>query len=302
VTEEHDATITDGRTPPAEVDVDEAVARRLLAAQHADLTDLPLAFVTHGWDNVTFRLGDELAVRLPRRAVAVELIANEQRWLPELAARVGVPVPEPVRAGQPDDHYPFPWSVVRWVDGTPTDVEPLGPEAASELGAFLAALHGPAPDDAPRNPYRGIPLRVKEPAVLPRLDRLEANGLVDVVVLDRARMAWAAAVDEPIDLADSWLHSDLHAKNVIGADGRLAGVIDWGDLGVGDPATDLAAAWMHFDADAHDAVWDAYGGITEATWARARAWAVFFGAVCLDSAGTEEVAFARMGRETLERI
>jgi aminoglycoside phosphotransferase (APT) family kinase protein len=301
VSEEHDVVIAAG-TPAADVAVDEDLVTRLLTSQHPDLAGLPRRFVANGWDNVTYRLGEELAVRLPRRQSAVELVVHEQRWLPELARRVAVAVPEPVRVGGPGEGYPYPWTVVRWVPGVPADIEPLAPVAAPALGSFLADLHGPAPEDAPRNPHRGIPLRVKEPAVVPRLDRLALREVVAPEVLEHARVVWADAVEAPIDRDPSWLHSDLHAKNVVGRDGRLVGVIDWGDLGVGDPATDLAAAWMHFPAEAHADVWAAYGEVSDATLRRARGWAVFFGAVFLDTVTEDGDTFGPMARTTLERI
>ena len=294
MTADLDATVTDGRPPPAEVAIDEPLVRRLLRSQHPEVADLPLAYVADGWDNVTYRLGEELAVRLPRRQAAVELIVSEQRWLPVLAQRVRLAVPAPVLTGAPDEGYPWPWSVVRWVDGTPVDVVPLDPGEAAAVGAVLADQHGPAPDDAPRNPNRGIPLRVKDPALAVRWDRL-ADA-------DAARRAWAEVVDVPIDVAPGWLHSDLHPKNLVGDGGRLVGAIDWGDLGVGDPATDLSAAWMLFPPEAHEQVWDAYGGITDATLARARGWAIFFGTVLLDTDVGGEDTFGRIGRETLERV
>jgi aminoglycoside phosphotransferase (APT) family kinase protein len=294
MTADVDAVVTDGRTPPAEVTVDEALVRRLLAAQHPDLADLPLTYVADGWDNVTYRLGDELAVRLPRRQVAVELLESEQRWLPVLARRVGLAVPEPVRAGRPADGYPWPWSVVRWVGGTPVDQAPLDPGEAGAFGAFLADLHGPAPDDAPRNPHRGVPLRVKAEALPPRWDRMADAEPV--------RQAWAEVVDVPIDVEPGWLHSDLHPKNVVGEGGRLVGAIDWGDLGVGDPATDLGAAWMLFPPEVHDDVWSAYGGVSDATLARSRGWAIFFGTVLLDTGVDDEDTFGRIGRTALDRV
>lgn len=280
--------------PPAEQEVDEALVRRLLIAQHPDLADRPLAFVAEGWDNVTHRLGDDLAVRLPRREVAVSLLLAERRWLPHLAGQVDVAVPVPVRAGEPGEGYPWPWSVVRWVDGTPTDVEPLVPGEASAFGAFLADLHRPAPDEAPRNPYRGRPLRTKADGLPPRWDRMDDGEAV--------RRAWEEVVDVPIDVDDVWIHSDLHPKNVVARGGRLAGVIDWGDLGVGDPATDLAAAWMHFPVEAHGELFDAYGGVSDATLARARGWAIFFGTVFQDTAAEPGDTFAPIGRETLARV
>ena len=122
------------------------------------------------------------------------------------------------------------------------------------------------------------------------------------VAVDDVRTAWDEVVDVPIDVEPGWLHSDLHPKNLVGEEGRLVGVIDWGDLGVGDPATDLAAAWMLFPPEVHDELWSAYGGISTATRARARGWAIFFGTVLLDTGVGDEDTFGRIGRATLERV
>ena len=287
----------DEQPPPAEHDIDDALVRRLLRAQHPDLADLALTYVTDGWDNVTYRLGDDLAVRLPRRAIAAELFAPEQRWLPLLARRVDLAVPEPVRAGAPGEGYPWAWAVVRWVPGTPVDQAPLDPGEATRFGRFLADLHGQPPGHAPRNPYRGVPLRAKDELLAPRWDRMARRGLE----VDDVRAAWEEALEVPIDLPPSWLHADLHPKNLVGDGGRLVGVIDWGDLCAGDPANDLAAAWMLFPPEAHDRVWTAYGGLSDATLARARGWAIFFGTVFLDTYGGGEDTFGRIARETLER-
>jgi len=302
VTADPDATITDGRPPPAEHEIDEGLVRRLLAAQHPDLADRPLRYVTDGWDNVTHRLGEDLAVRLPRRAVAAELIEREQRWLPTLARRVEVAVPEPIRAGHPGEGYPWPWSVVRWIPGTPVDQAPVDPGEAAPFGRFLADLHGPAPDDAPRNPARGIPLRGKTESLAIRWDRLDGLDVGLSVEVDAVRTAWHEVVDTDVDLPVGWAHSDLHPKNLVGDGGRLAGVIDWGDLGVADPALDLAAAWMLFPPAVHDDLWAAYGGISDATHARAQGWAIFFGTILLDTAVDGADTFGRIGRKTLERV
>jgi len=294
-----DATITTGEAPPAEVVVDEALVGRLLAAQHPDLADRSRRWAAEGWDNVTVRLGDDLAVRLPRRAAAVPLVEHEQRWLPTLADQIGVAVPRPVRMGRPDEGYPFPWSVVTWVPGTVTAEVPLGPAGAGDLGAFLRRLHRPGPDDAPRNPHRGVPLVHKTPGVVARLDRLVATGELSSTVGAELARRWELAVAVPVDSAPTWCHGDLHPNNVVGGDGRLTGVLDWGDLGVGDPATDLAAPWLHLDPEHHGAVWSAYGRVSTATRARAEGWALFFGVVLTDTAADP---FGRIGRAVIARL
>src|SRR5215213_9888754 len=141
--------------PPAEVDVTPALVRALLREQHPDLADLPLHAVSSGWDNVTLRLGDRLAVRVPRRALAAALVVNEQRWLPVLAPLLGVDVPVPVRTGRPSAGYPWHWSVVPWFAGRPAVLLPPPARAlALPLADVVARLHVRAPADAPVNPVR----------------------------------------------------------------------------------------------------------------------------------------------------
>ncbi|GAA4446288.1 aminoglycoside phosphotransferase family protein [Phytohabitans houttuyneae] len=261
-------------TPAAEVDIDATLVHRLVRAQHPDL-DGPLRLVANGWDNVIYRLGADLCVRLPRRAVAVDLIRHEQRWLPALAARTGTVVPAPVRAGVPGEGYPWPWSICPWFEGRPAvDVPP--PErapAAAELAEFLARLHGPAPAGAPANPWRGVPLAARDPAVRERL-----AGRPDLLAL------WERLVSAPVWAGPPyWLHGDLHPGNLVlapSAPARLAAVIDFGDLTAGDPATDLAVAWLAFDAAgraAFRARYDALTGMDPDTWVRARGWALNLG-------------------------
>jgi aminoglycoside phosphotransferase (APT) family kinase protein len=146
--------------PAAEVEVTADLVRRLLAGQHPDLAGLPVEPLANGWDNTLFRLGDALAARLPRRALGASVLVNEQRWLPSLAPRLPLPVPAPVRTGVPGEGYPWPWSVVPFLPGTPaSDGPPFDPRrVATDLGGFLGALHVPAPPDAPANRYRGVPL------------------------------------------------------------------------------------------------------------------------------------------------
>ena len=150
----------------------ERLVRALLSEQHPDLAELPLVELAAGWDNLIYRLGDALTVRLPRRAVSAALVEHEQRWLPELAVGLPLPVPVPLRVGVPGCGYPWRWTIGPWLPGRPAELDP--PEdlelAATGLGGFLAALHRPAPVDAPHNPYRGVPLAE-------RSDRLVA-GLV----------------------------------------------------------------------------------------------------------------------------
>lgn len=284
--------------PPAEVDITPGLVHDLLIEQHPDLAGQRLRRLGNGWDNVTFRLGTDLAVRLPRRQLAVELIGNEQKWLPHLADQLPVPIPAPFRIGEPGSGYPWPWSVVPWFDGVVAAVEPLRLDQAAEVGRFLRALHRPAPPEAPHNPFRGVPLEPRSAVLASRLERIDPSQLP--VEPSAIRDLWADVHTVPIDVPAAWLHGDLHPRNVIVTGGKMAAVVDWGDICVGDPATDLAAAWMQFPAEAHDEFWAAYGGVSEATWKRARGWAISFGLMLVDS-GHDDASWAETGKLILER-
>jgi len=261
--------------PVAEIEIDSELVGRLLREQHPDLADLPLRLVANGWDNVIFRLGVEWCVRLPRRAVAVPLIVNEQRWLPRLAERLPAAVPAPVRMGRPGAGYPWPWSVCRWVDGEIASRVPVARRnaVAGELADFMTALHVPAPDDAPVNLVRGVPLAVRDEQIT---ERLTSGKLARE---DELRRLWDRLKAVPPWRGDPvWLHGDPHPANLVlrGEPAGLAAVLDFGDLTAGDPATDLAAAWLVFDA-AGRAAFRARVDADDDTWLRARAWALAIG-------------------------
>jgi aminoglycoside phosphotransferase (APT) family kinase protein len=287
--------MTVGSKPSSEVVVNPSLVQALLHEQHPDLAHLAPVKVAEGWDNVLFRLGGELAVRLPRRAASAVLIEHEQRWLPGLSRRLPVPVPVPVRVGVPSRTFGWPWSVVRWLPGQSL-LETASPELAAtgaELERFLRALHQPAPLDAPRNPWRGVPLDARTAALHEHLEQLD--GIVDraavLSVWDRALSA------PPWPGPPLWLHGDLHPGNLLINDGHLSGVIDFGDLTSGDPATDFAVHWMlprmmrlNFE------VWA--GDRPEALRMRARGWALALGVAYL-AHSRDDTAMASLGGRTI---
>jgi aminoglycoside phosphotransferase (APT) family kinase protein len=295
--------------PAAEVEVTADLVRRLLATQHKDLAGLPVEPLANGWDNTLFRLGDALVARLPRRALGAGILVNEQRWLPSLAPRLPVPVPVPVRTGVPGEGYPWPWSVVPFLPGTPaSDGPPFDPRlAAADLGGFFGALHVPAPPDAPANPYRGVPPERRAANFTRNLAALDLAAAGGQAGRDRVLAAWDAALAvPPWDGPPVWLHGDPHPANILIRDGRVSGVIDFGDITAGDPASDLSLAWMLLPASCHGDFRAAYaaagrGPLSDATWARGRGWALNLAVVFL-AWSADNPRLHVVGRRTLAAV
>lgn len=284
--------------PPAEVEVDEKLVRDLLREQHPDLADLPLKLVANGWDNAIYRLGEELSVRLPRRQLGADLVAHEQRWLPELARLVALPTPEPLRSGGPGCGYPWSWSVCRWIDGEMAATADFDRgQAATDLGSFVATLHVPAPAEAPYNPYRGVPLADRDQVTLAR-----AQQLRDLVPAAALMDAWTEALDTAVFTGPPvWLHGDLHPANILVADRRVSGVIDWGDVTAGDPACDFSVAWMLFDAEEREVFREAAQVPDDNTWVRARGWAITL-ALAYIASSADNAMMSAVGHRTIAAV
>jgi aminoglycoside phosphotransferase (APT) family kinase protein len=282
--------------PTADVVVDEALVRRLLAEQHPGLASLPLTDPVIGWDNVMYRLGTELAVRLPRRLVSAPLIEREQRWLPELAPVLPLPIPAPLHVGRPGAGYPWSWSVCSWLPGAPAATSPPrdAHAAAAALGAFMGALHLGAPADAPVNPFRGVPLEARDDAMRARVTQLAAELDADSVLA-----LWSEVLAVPAWTGPRvWLHGDLHPANVLVHDGEISAVIDFGDITSGDPATDLSVAWMMFGPGPRVTLRAAAGDVDDDTWARARGWALAL-AVAILAGSADNPVMQAIARRTL---
>jgi aminoglycoside phosphotransferase (APT) family kinase protein len=252
------------------------VAARLVAAQFPQWADLPVVAVTlDGWDNTTFRLGDELSVRLPSADVYVAQVEKEHRWLPILARYLSLRIPEPVAVGRPGGKFPRPWSVYRWIEGDPASVERIASLTAfaSDLADFLRELHaidasvGPPPGK--RNFFRGGSIDIYDTQT-----RKSIQFLAREIDADAATEAWEAALASTWDRAPVWVHGDVAASNLLVTDGELRAVIDFGCAAVGDPACDLVMAWTFFTDESRE-VFRRDLPLDDATWARGRGWALW---------------------------
>lgn len=253
-------------------DIDAALVGRLVAGQFPRWAHLPVRPVAvSGWDNRTFRLGDEMSVRLPSAERYVAQVTKEHRWLPRLAPHLPLSIPMPLAMGEPTSEYPWPWSVYRWLSGTTAAVDRISDLSrfGTDLGEFLVALRGIDPTSGPRPGHRQI-LRVgrlqTQDTEMRRAIDLVKNEIDASLALD----VWNAALDAPEHRTPTWIHGDLTPNNLLVDDGRLAAVIDFGCSGVGDPAIDLEIAWGEF-GECRDA-FRANAQVDDATWARARGW------------------------------
>jgi aminoglycoside phosphotransferase (APT) family kinase protein len=254
----------------------ETVLRGLLRKQFPQWAHLPVRPVPHpGWDNRSFRLGEDMLVRLPSAEIYAAQVETEQRWLPFLAPRLPVRIPVPVGRGHPGEGYPWPWSIYRWIEGETATLAAAADSAAlaSDLAAFLLALQaidatgGPAPGGD--NFHRGGRLVAYDGEVREALRRIDVPGALPI---------WQAALASEWRAHPVWVHGDVAVGNLLLQGERLCGVIDFGQLAVGDPACDLSIAWTVFRGESRRAFQEKLA-FDEGTWLRSRAWALWKGLI-----------------------
>jgi aminoglycoside phosphotransferase (APT) family kinase protein len=256
--------------------VDAALVKRLITAQFPRWRDLPVTPVeVDGWDNRTYRLGDDMTVRLPTAAGYVPAVAKENQWLPRLAPSLPISVPTVLAEGVPGEGYPFPWSVRAWLPGQTAERSRIDDmsQFAISVAEFIRALQRCETADGPlagaHSFHRGAsPVHYDEAT---RRYLAALSGRVDTAL---ATVVWETALTTGHSGAPVWFHGDIAFGNLLVADGKLTAVIDFGTCGVGDPACDLVIAWTMFSGDSRQAFRRAVG-LDKGTWARARGWALW---------------------------
>jgi aminoglycoside phosphotransferase (APT) family kinase protein len=268
--------MTAGKMHDNELNIDAGLVRRLLVAQYPLWATLPIELVpSAGTDNALYRLGGDMAVRLPRIEWARWQVDKEHEWLPRLAPHLPLAIPVPIAKGSPGEGYPWNWSITPWFDGETVTIERLADprQTAIELAQFIVALQhidpigGPLPGD--HNSGRGVPLAQRDRDTRESIQALE--GMLDT---ESVTAAWEAALQTPAwSNPPVWIHGDVAPGNLVAAQGRLSAVIDFGCLGVGDPACDLMIGWTLFSGESRAAFRTALA-VDDATWARGRGWAL----------------------------
>jgi aminoglycoside phosphotransferase (APT) family kinase protein len=257
-------------------EINATLVSQLIASQFPQWADLSIKPVSlSGWDNRTFHLGFDMSVRLPSAEGYVAQVEKEHRWLPRLAPLLPLPIPVPLAKGIPDHGYPWPWSVYRWLEGENATLERIADlsQFAISLAEFLLALQRINSVDGPpagaHNFFRGGPLTTYDAET-----RVTIEELVEEVDTVAATKVWQAALESSWQGAPVWVHGDVASGNLLVKNGRLSAVIDFGCCGVGDPACDLVMAWTFFSGESREAFRAALG-LDQATWARARGWALW---------------------------
>ena len=287
-----------------EMDTDVSLVRRLLTAQFPQWAGLDIRPVpSAGTDNALYRLGDDMVVRMPRIHWATGQVDKEHEWLPRLGPLLPLRIPVPLARGTPDEGYPWHWSVYRWLEGEEATIEHIADPglAATGLAHFVAALQridatgGPRPGE--HNSSRGVPLATRDTRTRAAIDAL--RGALDA---GAAAAAWEAALRAgEWQGGPTWIHGDLRPGNLLAQEGRLTAVIDFGCLGVGDPACDLMVAWNFLTAETRD-LFRASLGVDDATWARGRGWALSVGLIALPYYQSTNTVLAGIARRTISEV
>ncbi len=282
-----------------ELEIDSSLVRRLLLGQFPCWADLPLKRVlSAGTDNALYRLGSDMVVRLPRIGWAAKNVDKEYAWLPKLAPFLPIPIPAPLNKGMPAEGYPWPWAVYQWLEGKNPTVGHIPDPAALtvELAAFILALHKiDLPDGPPSE--RGMPLAEKENDTSKAIRELD--GMIDVQAVTRA---WNHALQFPQwSKPPVWVHGDLSPGNLLMENNKLSAVIDFGNLGIGDPACDLIIAWNLLPAHTRE-TFRSVLRVDEATWGRGRGWALSNALIALPYYKDTNPVLANNARHVIQEI
>lgn len=254
------------------------LARKLIAEQFSEFSDLPITEVEkQGHDNRTYRLGSDRLIRMPTSADYALKVPKEQKLLPQLAKRLNVSIPTPIKMGNPSSSYPYPFSIYEWLPGKSINLLSLTDQDKEQLAADLAkflkelqAIHDvEGPEPGQHNWWRG-----DHPSVYDEGARKQIAELAEIIDASKASALWDQACATRWNKTPIWIHGDFAIGNILMKDGKLSAVIDFGGAAVGDPACDLVIAWTYLTGKARQ-IFVNKMEMDQDTWLRARAWALW---------------------------
>ncbi|NNM58650.1 MAG: aminoglycoside phosphotransferase family protein [Legionellales bacterium] len=291
--------------PPDKLDIPVSLVIELIEEQFPQWAHLPIKTIEPGgWDNKTFRLGEEMSIRLPSAAEYALQVQKEHKWLPLLAPHVSFPIPKPLALGQPSKNYPLNWSIYQWIEGKSANAIPIDgldlPRIALQLAQFLNELHKLNVTDAPlpglHNYYRGAHPLVYDDGTRTAIAQLQ--GVIDVNV---ATAVWEKAINSTWSKNPLWVHGDFSSGNILVNKNRLTAVIDFGCMGIGDPACDLVIAWTFLTGESRK-IFKLHVALDEDTWARARGWALWKAMITLAALDDKMCTEALKQKQLIDEI
>lgn len=254
------------------------LAYKLIKEQFPEYAHLPISEVEkQGHDNRTYRLGNDLLIRMPTAESYALKVPKEQQLLPQLAQYLNTPIPAPMKMGHSSVDYPFPFSIYKWLPGQSINLLTLSDQEkeqlAFDLATFLKELQDitgiPGPTPGQHNWWRGDHVSVYDSGA-----REQISKLAQIIDCKRALDLWEQACSTQWSKAPVWIHGDFAIGNMLIEHGKLSAIIDFGGIAVGDPACDLVIAWTYFSGSARD-IFMKKMGLDADTWLRARAWALW---------------------------
>jgi aminoglycoside phosphotransferase (APT) family kinase protein len=281
-----------------EIDIDTLLVKQLLTEQFPHLANKLLTVVrSTGTVNAIYRLGDDLYVRLPRLEEWAESIDNEWTWLPKLAPHISLTIPKPIVRGKPTNWYPCPWAIYHWIKGSLYQDDLIRDErqVAYDLVNFILELRSIDSLGAPRGGRR--PLVELDAETRSAIE--SSRGVIDTEAVPEA---WARSLEStPWDGKPVWIHGDLLKSNLLVQGGRLCAVLDFGGVGIGDPAADVVPAWSVFNKIGRETFRQALD-VDDDTWSRARGYALHQALMIIPYYPKTNPEFVTMAKRTVEEI
>ena len=268
--------ISEDEFTPHLINVD--LVKNLIADQFPEYAHLTIAPVEkQGHDNRTFRLGDDMLARIPSAKYYALKVPKEQEFLPLLKPYFSVDIPVPIKMGSPSSYYPFNFSIYNWLNGISAnhlEFDNKSLESISvQLAKFLKELHGiqgvNGPSPGKHNGWGGDHVSVYDQGA-----RKQIAELSKIIDEHKAMKFWESACKITPNKNPVWIHGDFAFGNFLINDGKLSGVIDFGGMAVGDPASDLVIAWTFLKDKSREIFIETMNYDLD-TWNRARAWALW---------------------------